>query len=57
MKIILLFNILIGLYFYIISLSKIKTVAVTVFGDCPHEEFLEKNICDSCRGWREVIVE
>jgi len=23
--------------------------------DCPHEDFLKNNICDSCRGWREVL--
>ena len=22
---------------------------------CPHPEFVSKNICDSCRGWRDVL--
>jgi len=27
----------------------------TTLGDCPHEDFLKNNICDNCRGWKEVI--
>merc|ERR1712098_622180 len=24
-------------------------------GQCPHPQFLQKNICDHCRGWKEVL--
>merc|ERR1711874_917098 len=22
---------------------------------CPHENFVQNNLCDSCRGWKEVL--
>ena len=28
----------------------------SALSDCPHEDFLKNNICDSCRGWREVFI-
>ena len=29
----------------------------SALAECPHEDFLKNNICDTCRGWREVYSE
>ena len=30
--------------------------SVLALTECPHESFVENNICDSCRGWKEVTM-
>ena len=29
---------------------------LVALSECPHETFVENNICDSCRGWKEVSI-
>merc|ERR1712156_333811 len=33
----------------------LSTLLASALGDCPHEDFVEKNICDTCRGWKEAL--
>ena len=29
---------------------------ISVHGECPHQDFVQKHVCDTCRGWKEVCI-
>eukprot|EP00091_Calanus_sinicus_P022646 TRINITY_DN7279_c0_g1_i3.p1 TRINITY_DN7279_c0_g1~~TRINITY_DN7279_c0_g1_i3.p1 ORF type:complete len:175 (-),score=57.41 TRINITY_DN7279_c0_g1_i3:145-606(-) len=28
---------------------------LSVHGECPHQDFIQQHVCDTCRGWKEVL--